>query len=100
MIYIEKDCAFTHEGRTFESGGAVVTPDYIIAYPSKNGVLTDWHGEPLGTWKAVATWETPYSGISSTMSQIEAVVNGVTYTGRGAGEGMIYRGKRKAREKS
>jgi len=29
------------------------------------------------------------------MHQIEAIVNSVTYTGRGFGEGMVYRGKRK-----
>ena len=46
--YIETDCTFTHEGRTFEAGGAVVTPDHIIAYPGANGVLTDWHGSAIG----------------------------------------------------
>lgn len=30
------------------------------------------------------------------MYQIEATVDGITYTGRGAGVGMIYKGKRKA----
>jgi len=33
--------------------------------------------------------------ISDRMFQVEAIVNGVTYTGRSAGVGMSYRGKRK-----
>lgn len=32
------------------------------------------------------------------MLQIEATVDGVTYTGRGFGEDMVYRGKRKANQ--
>jgi hypothetical protein len=80
-------------GAKYRSSGA---PDFIIAYPCANGVLGDFHGNPIGTWRAVSTWRTPRSFYSGTMSQIEAVVNGVRYTGRGAGEGMVYKGKRKA----
>ena len=94
--FVETDCKITHEGRTYEAGGAVVTPDRIVAYPGKAGVLNDWHGNPIGTYRIVATWKTPRSYVSSTMHQIEACVAGVTYTGRGAGEGMIFIGKRKA----
>src|SRR5215813_7334229 len=35
--YIEKDCTFSHDGRTFEAGGAVVTSELLIAYPAANG---------------------------------------------------------------
>lgn len=91
--FIETDCTITLEGRTFESGGAVVTPEQIVAYPKENGVLGDWHGNQIGTWRTVATWRTPRSCYSSTMNQIEATVNGVRYIGRGAGVGMIYKGK-------
>ena len=94
--YIETDCTFTAEGRSYTSGGAFVSPERIIAYPKENGVLGDWHGNAIGTWKAVSTWKTPRSYMSSTMSQIEAVVNGIKYTGRGCGIGMLYRGKRVA----
>lgn len=94
--YIERDCTFTHEGRTFEAGGAVVTPDSIVAYPGRDGVLTDWHGAILGTWRATSSWRTPHSFVSSRMYQIEANVRGVVYTGRGCGVGMVFRGKRKA----
>lgn len=94
-LYIEQDCTFEAQGRKFTSGGAIVSPNYIIAYPRENGVLGNWHGEPIGTWRAVSTWKTPRSYMSSTMSQIEATVNGIRYTGRGAGEGMIFKGKAK-----
>ena len=95
MAYVETDCTIEHEGRTFEAGGAIVTPDRILAYPGEGGVLTDWHGRQLGTWREVARWRV-HSWIGSHMCQIEARVDGVTYTGRGFGVGCIYRGKRKA----
>lgn len=78
-----------------KAGGAAVTPNAIVAYPKANGILGDWHGKPIGTWRAVSTWRTPRSFFPSTMSQIEATVDGITYTGRGAGEGMVYHGSRK-----
>ncbi len=95
--YIERDCTFTHAGRTVESGGAVVTPDYAIGYyDAKRNAITNWHGEILGTATVVASWPTPRSYMSGTMCQIEATIDGVTYTGRGAGNNMLWRGKRKA----
>lgn len=97
--YVETDCTFTHQGRTFSAGGAVVTPDRIVAYLGKRGVLTDWHGSELGTWRAVASWPmTPdRSGTSwGRMFQVEASVGGMVYTGRSQGESMVYSGKRKA----
>jgi hypothetical protein len=94
-IYVEENCAVTFEGRTYESGGAYVSPEHIIAYPGSGGILNDWHGRPLGTWRIAATWPTPNSWISRSMHQIEATVDGVTYTGRGRGEGMIFKGRRK-----
>ncbi len=93
--YVEQDCCFKHEGRKFCAGGAIVTPEVVIAYPAKDGILTDWHGEQIGRWVSVASWRI-YSFTGSIMHQIEARVNGVLYTGRGFGVGMIYKGKRKA----
>lgn len=95
--YVETDCTITHDGQVFESGGAVVTPDRLIAYPGANGTLTDWHGNAIGTWKSTASWRVD-SFIGTHMHQIEARVDGVDYTGRGFGKGMLYRGKRKARQ--
>ena len=72
--YVETDCAVTFEGRTFEAGGAVVCQDWVVAYPGSGGVLQDWHGRPLGTWREVASWRLPrWSPIGGdVMRQIEA----------------------------
>jgi hypothetical protein len=94
--YVETGCKVEFHGRTFEAGGAIVTRDRIVAYPSKDGVLCDWHGNPIGRWRILSSWPTPCSFISSTMHSIEAVVDGTVYVGRGAGEGMVFQGKRKA----
>jgi len=93
--YIETDCTIEHNGNTFESGGAIVTNTHITAYLGKDGILTDWHGNTLGTYRITSTWPIN-SFLSSTMSQVEATVNGVKYTGRSMGVGMVYNGKRKA----
>ena len=95
MEYVEKNCCIEHEGKHFCAGGAVVTADRIVAYPAANGVLQDWHGKAIGTWRAVSSWSTPRSYMSSRMYQIEARVDGVTYTGRGCGIGMMYSGRAK-----
>jgi hypothetical protein len=96
--YVEKDCRFTFQGRTFESGGAIVKDEWIIAYPGKDGRLNDWHGQQIGTYNILSTWRTPRSFVSSTMSSIECLVNGIRYVGRGAGIGMILRAKRSPRQ--
>lgn len=93
LPYIERDCTIEHEGRKFEAGGAVVTNDVLIAYPRENGILGDWHGEPIGTWRVLSSWRVN-SYIGSRMYSIEARVNGVRYVGRGFGLGMSLRAKR------
>jgi hypothetical protein len=93
-VYIERDCVIEHDGRRFESGGASVSRAFLIAYLGKNGVLSDWHGRRLGTYRITSTWRI-HSWVSRTMHQVEAAVAGVTYTGRSCGVGMIYRGRRK-----
>lgn len=94
--YVETACTVDLQGRTFESGGAYVDRDRIVAYLGPNGILQDWHGRPIGRWRALSTWKTPRSFISRTMSSVLATVGGTTYVGRGAGEGMLFRGRRKA----
>ncbi len=97
MEYVERGCVIEHAGRQFESGGAVITSDFIVAYPKANGWLCDWHGNTIGAWRIVAKWRVnSYVGLH--MHQIESLVDGVVYTGRGFGEGMIYKGKRKAKQ--
>jgi hypothetical protein len=108
-MYVEHNCTFHHEGRTYEAGGAVVMGDYAVAYIGKPdgrdwsthvgnsvGPLTNWRGETIGRYRIVSSWLQGFSHPLTRMYQIEATIDGVTYTGRGQGKGMIWRGKRKA----
>jgi hypothetical protein len=97
--FVEQDCTFEHEGRKFESGGAVITDQWIVAYPGEGNRLNDWHGNQIGTYRILSTWRTPRSFFSSTMSSIECMVNDTRYVGRGAGKGMILRAKRSPKQK-
>ena len=98
-IYTEADCTFEHGGRTFEAGGAYVDDRFLIAYPGKGGILNNWHGERMGTWHATSSWRVD-SYIGSRMCQIVATLDdGRTYTGRGFGEGMSFRGRRIASQR-
>ena len=97
-MFIEADCVFTHEGRTYEAGGAVVTParavGYVKAANERSGCvveITDWHGRTIGHGVITAVWRTPR------MMQVRAVIDGVAYTGRSCGNGMIWSGRRAAR---
>lgn len=96
--FVETDCTFTHEGMAFTSGGAIVTDKYIVGYCSEDMKrLHTWHGEDLGPMCVVSSWRLPLScWLSDRMYQVEATVNGVVYTGRTTGGGMIARLKRKA----
>lgn len=84
---------FVHEGQEFAYLGAVITPEYAVGYP-KHGVLTSWGGETLGSCRVVSSWPVR-SCVGSRMYQIEATINGRTYTGRGLGDGMIWKGRAK-----
>lgn len=95
--YVEQDCSIEHDGRTFVAGGAVVTEQWLITYPAANGILKDWHGHPLGTWRVLSSWRVR-SYIGDQMHSIECRVNGVRYVGRGFGEGMSLRAKRSTRQ--
>lgn len=99
MDYMEKDCIITFKNQQFTAGGAIVTNDFIMAYPADNNILNTWHGDPIGTWRPVASWPIR-SWMGSTMYQIEATVDGIVYTGRGFGVGMWYKGKRKVGKRS
>lgn len=88
----------THNGREFAALGSVIEPTHIVAYLGKGGQLTKWDGTVIGHYNVVTTWPTPHSYVSSTMSQVEAWVGPRCYTGRSAGEGMVFKGKRVARQ--
>lgn len=108
MIYIERDCTLEFEGRKFTSGGAFVTPERIVAYVGKplgdgmgvdrfgstsRRALLDWHGRQIGTCYLSSKWRV-HSYVGDYLYQIYATVDGIQYTGRGFGEGMVFRGKR------
>ena len=99
MEYVERDCTIEHEGRKFESGGAIVTDQYIFAYPRKDGVLGDWHGNPIGTYTVISSREAIFFGVRSWQGSryyyMRAILNdGSVYSLRGFGNGCIARGKR------
>lgn len=95
--YAEPDCTFRFQGRAFEAGGAVVTPDYLIAYPADGGRLNDWHGRQIGTYRVLSGRPAVFFGRRSWQGSrwlyMRASVNGREYTLRGFGVGMIARGK-------
>ncbi len=91
LPYIESDCAIEHNGQKFESGGAIVTPDYIVAYPAKDGVLKDWHGKQIGTYRIISSRPAVFFG--ERFYFMRAQVSGREYSLRGFGDGMIAKGK-------
>lgn len=118
-MYVEQDCTIEHEGKTFEAGGAVVTDEYAIGYVKigdylhlshvdRNGrvtgdplgTVTDWRGNYLGNVYSCQSFRLHPSSFGSQgrMFQIKAQINGIWYTGRTQGNGMIWRGKRCAKQ--
>ena len=99
LSWIEEHCTIEHQGRHYTAGGAVVADTYVIAYVGEvipGGTvrqLTDWHGNVIGSCRITATWRTPRSFLSDTMSQVYATVARRRYTGRSAGPGTIFRGR-------
>jgi hypothetical protein len=96
--FIEHDCTIHHEGKSFSSGGAVVTENYLIAYPAKGGILNDWHGRQIGTYYVISSRPAVFFGHRSWMADryfyMRAKVNGIHYSLRGFGTGMIAKGRR------
>jgi hypothetical protein len=104
--YVEQDCTFEHAGRKFEAGGAVVTDKFITAYlkamcswssHEHSGILTDWHGKQIGTYRVLSSWPI-HSFITDRMYSVECFVNGVRYVGRSAGAGMAINAKRSPKQ--
>jgi hypothetical protein len=106
MNYVETNCTFTHEGRAFHSGGAAITPTHARGYLKfdgaenlyATGIVTDWHGARIGTARIIGKWRAPRSFLASHMLQVECCIDGTWYTGRGAGFGMVWSGKRCAKQ--
>ncbi len=90
-MYVETNCTVVIPARAV---------GYVKAENNRPGCvveITDWHGRLLGHGVITAIWRTPRSYVSSHMMQIRAVIDGVAYTGRSCGNGMIWSGRRSAR---
>lgn len=99
MAYVERNCVFEIQGKKFESGGACYDGQYARAYMSSDmKAVGTWQGEKLGDAKIVSCWQTPRSNLSYQSYQVEAMIDGVLYSGRTAGGGMAWNGKRKAKQ--
>ena len=92
----------THEGREFTNIGACVYPTHAVAYLKHDAAtglysVTAWSGAQLGAARVVSTWRAMSpNGYPYTTMQVRATINGVRYTGRCAGVGMLWRGRRMA----
>lgn len=74
------------------SGGA--TGEWAVGYMSADMKrVTDWHGHLLGTARVVTSWPLQGSYLSDRMFQVEATIDGRTYTGRTMGANMLWRGR-------
>lgn len=97
--FVEKDCVFELQGKSFESGGAVVTDRYLLAYPYEDGVLKTWHGQPIGRWTIKSSRPAVFFGHRSSIGSryyymTATLDDGRKYAIRGFGVGMIAKGKR------
>lgn len=92
-----------HNGKEYSAMGAYISDTHVVGYISDQKTvegfpyetqhwLTTWTGDRIGRAYFVHTWRIR-SWLSPTMSQIEVNIDGKIYTGRGAGEGMLWRGK-------
>lgn len=101
QTYIEQDCTIEHNGHKFTSGGAVVTDSHIVGYlrgpdsrVGDRGEFVSWRGEKLGTYVIISRWRVNNSWQSTHRIAARVFINGVVYSGRGFGSGMLFRGKR------
>ena len=98
-LYNEGLCTFEYRDQLYNTQGAVITSERIVAYLQNGGLVTSWYGEILGTYHVTARWKTPRSWISNEMWQITACIKvsetTYSYTGRSAGIGMIFKGRLK-----
>ena len=87
--FIEATCVFTHEGRSYEAGGAWIadcTDGYsrgvVYVKPQRDGhsdgAVTDWHGNFL----AVAEYGPRFQGPFCRMRCVSFTFDGVRYYGR------------------
>mgnify|MGYP001559847639 CR=1 FL=1 len=62
--------------------------------PGQRLVLKGFKGDEIAHGRVKSCWRTPNSYTGSEMCQMEFVIDGATYSGRGFGVGMAWSGKR------
>lgn len=91
------------EGKDFTNVGGFYDGNYAVGYLGKSVdggfSINDWMGAHLGNAYVIHSWKTPRSFVSSEYFQVEAIISGVIYTGRCAGLSMLWKGKRKSKQK-
>jgi len=89
----------THNGKDYSALGSVITDSHITAYLGKDGQLQKWDGTVIGHYNIVTSWPVR-SYVTAHMYQVEAWIGPRCYTGRSAGVGMVFNGKRVARQRN
>ena len=79
-------------GYVADLGGPEKPAGFAVEYPY--GAITEWNGQIIGKVLTYRSWPTPRNYVSSRMYQIEALIDGVIYTGRSGGSGLIWKGKK------
>lgn len=97
------------EDKIFEADGTFMTEKHLVGaylgptdqgYEAKGstGPLNDSAGKQIGTYRISAVWATPESHVSSTRCWVVATVMGRRYQGTCWGVGMLFNGRRNAKE--
>src|SRR5437868_5434897 len=87
-----------HDGLEFVSGGSFLSPSHAIGYISaqreiKGAPVTilTWDGQTMGHGTIRAIWRNPRGWLSGIQMQVVAKIDGNWYTGRGGGNGMVWK---------
>ena len=81
--FIETECKFTHEGKTYESGGAWIAECTdgkmrgVVYVNERKGIVTTWHGEKIAELDTL----TDYQGNFCKMQRISFTLDGKKFIG-------------------
>lgn len=100
VVGFHETATITLKGRTFTNCGAHVDPERATGYLSSDmRSITSWSGKRMGDARVVSSWPMPFNcHTTNRMHQVEADIDGQTYTGRCAGGNMLWRGRIKKQQ--
>ncbi len=81
-MFFEKDCTITHQGKTFEAGGAWLAQCSdgkwrgVVYVNTSKGTVTDWHGNHI----AKVRWSN-YRGNFCKMRRVSFTYQGSNFVG-------------------